>query len=78
MRRQLKAQTLAPLAGNRGFESAFPPAATICGAAPLRRCAAIRHGAARVRLIRGRPRKFMLFLLLPSWSRLDRTIPESS
>ena len=37
MRRQLKAQTLAPLAGNRGFESAFPPAATICGAAPLRR-----------------------------------------
>ena len=29
-------------------------------------------------LIRGRPRKFMLFLLLPSWSRLDRTIPESS
>jgi hypothetical protein len=60
MRRQPKAQTLAPLAGNRGFESAFPPAATICGAAPLRRCAAIRHGAARVRLIRGRPRKFML------------------
>ena len=89
MRRQPKAQTLAPLAGNRGFESislqrevpckpeTAPPRVRIrfssssesqcepgflpiCGAAPVRRCAAIRHGAARVRLIRRRPRKLCL------------------